>query len=126
MAAAGFDHKEHVETPQGHRPIDVEEIARQHGRGLGAQELPPRGPGAVAFSLIRTPAESKDLGARLGANDRSLQATPGHNQLASVQLDGSLSDTRRHTASLRPCLISSGSRVRILPGAPTRFSHLDL
>jgi hypothetical protein len=59
MAAAGFDHKEHVETPQGHRPIDVEEIARQHGRGLGAQELPPRGPGAVAFSLIRTPAESK-------------------------------------------------------------------
>jgi hypothetical protein len=29
-----------------------------------------------------------------------------------------LSDTGRHTAMLRRCLLSSGSRVRILPGAP--------
>ena len=59
----------------------------------------------------------EDLGAKLGANGRSLQATPGHNQLTSVQLDGSVSYTRQHTAMLRRCLLSSGSRVRILPGA---------
>jgi hypothetical protein len=63
----------------------------------------------------------KDLGAKLGANDRSLQATSGHNQITSVQLDDSLSDTRRHTATLRRCLLSSGSRVRILPGALLSF-----
>jgi hypothetical protein len=43
-----------------------------------------------------------------------LQATPGHNQLASVQLDGLLSDTRRHAAMVRRCLLSSWSFVRIL------------
>jgi hypothetical protein len=63
----------------------------------------------------------KDLGAKLGANDRNLQATSGHNQITSVQLDDSLSDTRRHTATLRRCLLSSGSRVRILPGALLSF-----
>jgi hypothetical protein len=53
----------------------------------------------------------------MGANDRSLQATPGHNHPASVHLDGSLSDTGRRAATSRRCLLSSGSRVRILPGA---------
>src|ERR1700722_13002112 len=65
------------------------------------------------------------LGAKLGANDRRLQATPGHDQLTSVQLDGSLGYTRRHTAMLRRCLLSSGSRVRILPGAPTRVLNWE-
>ena len=86
--------------------------------------------------LIRTQAESEDLGAKLGANGRSLHATPGHDQLASVQLDSSLSDTRRHPAMVRRCLLSSGSRVRILrlhtagrilallvTGAPTAALH---
>jgi hypothetical protein len=59
----------------------------------------------------------QDLGAKLGANDRRRQATPGHNQLTSAQLEGSLGDTGRHAAMVRRCLLSSGSRVRIPPGA---------
>src|SRR5450755_1235397 len=47
MAGAHLDHEEHADTAQGNRAVDMEEIACQHGRGLGAQELPPRGPGAV-------------------------------------------------------------------------------
>lgn len=39
------------------------------------------------------PGSQHNLGARLGANHHSFQATPGHSQLASVQLDGSWSDT---------------------------------
>jgi hypothetical protein len=34
------------------------------------------------------------MGAKLGANGRSPEATPGHNKLASLQLNGPLSDTR--------------------------------
>jgi hypothetical protein len=72
----------------------------------------------------------------VGANGISLQATPGHHQLTFVQLDDSSSDTGRHTAMLRRCLLSSGSRVRILrlhtagrilallvTGAPTAALH---
>jgi hypothetical protein len=35
---------------------------------------------ARCFSIIRTRAGSNDLGAKLGANGHSLQATPGHNR----------------------------------------------
>ena len=73
--------------------------------------------GSGCFFAHSNTSGVEDLGARLGANDRSLQATPGNNQLALVQLDGSSSDIRRRTAMLRRCLLSSGSRVRILPGA---------
>src|SRR5580704_18352275 len=34
-----------------------------------------------------------------------------------MQLNGTLGDTRRRPATARECLLSSGSRVRILPGA---------
>jgi hypothetical protein len=53
----------------------------------------------------------------MGANGHSSRATPGHSQRLSMQLIGPLSDTRQHAATLRRCLLSSGSRVRILPGA---------
>jgi hypothetical protein len=53
----------------------------------------------------------------LPGNNHSFQATLGHSQLASVRLDGSVTDTRRRAATVRRCPLSSGSRVRILPGA---------
>src|SRR3984893_2828837 len=59
-----------------------------------------------------------DLGAKLGANEHSPQATSGHSQPPPVQVNGLLGDARQYAAMVRWCLLSSGSRVRILPGAP--------
>jgi hypothetical protein len=72
----------------------------------------------VHFRLFEQEWSREEQVAKLGANGHSLQATPGHNQLASVQLDSSLGDTRRPAATLERCLLSRGSRVRILTGAP--------
>jgi hypothetical protein len=41
MTGADLDQEEHVQTAHGHRAVDMEEVARQHRRGLGTQELPP-------------------------------------------------------------------------------------
>lgn len=59
------------------------------------------------------------LGAKLEANSHSPQATPSHRQPSSMQFNGPLDDTRQRSATVRWCLLSSGSRVRILPGALT-------
>ena len=72
----------------------------------------------MVISLTQTQARPNKLGARLGANSHSLQAIPGHCQLLSTQLSGLVGEFRRHAATVRWCLLSSGSRVRILPGAP--------
>ena len=48
MAGAGLDHEEHVQTPQGHRAVDVEEIARQHGRRPGCAGTAARSCGCAA------------------------------------------------------------------------------
>lgn len=42
VAGADLDHEEHLDPTQGHRAVDVEEIAGQHRGGLGTRELPPR------------------------------------------------------------------------------------
>src|SRR6516164_5413253 len=47
MAGVGFDHEEDIDAAQGNCAVDVEEIACQHGRRMGAQKLPPSGPGAL-------------------------------------------------------------------------------
>jgi hypothetical protein len=44
-AVADLDHEQDVESLQGHRAVDLEEVDGQHGGGLGAQELPPGGVG---------------------------------------------------------------------------------
>jgi hypothetical protein len=41
MAGAHLDHEEYVQAAQGDRAVDMEEVACQHGGGLGAQELLP-------------------------------------------------------------------------------------
>jgi len=58
MAGADLDREEHVETPYGDRAVDVEEVARQHGRGLRAQELAPCG--AAALRRGRDPQLHQD------------------------------------------------------------------
>ena len=66
---------------------------------------------------FRTPDRSTAWGAKRGANSHSRQATPGHYQPLSVQLKDLPSHTRRHSATPRRWLLSSGSRVRVLPRA---------
>ena len=53
MPTAQFDHEEHVDAAQGDCAVDVEEVARQHRGGPGAQELPPGG--VVALRRGRDP-----------------------------------------------------------------------
>ena len=63
-------------------------------------------------------AKGAEGGAKGGANST---ATGRHQATISLYLcssKGLPGDIGRHTATLRRCLLSSGSRVRILPGAP--------
>jgi hypothetical protein len=57
------------------------------------------------------------LGAKLGANDHRHRATPDHVQLLSPQPSGTSGYTGRRPATLRDCLLSSRSRVRVAVGA---------
>ena len=59
IARADLDHEEAVQAPEGHRAVHVEEVGREHRRGLRVQELPPRGVGVPLgrrgiFSALRT------------------------------------------------------------------------
>ena len=47
MAGADLDHKEHIQAAQGHRAVDMKEVACQHRPCLGVQELPPGIPAAL-------------------------------------------------------------------------------
>jgi hypothetical protein len=58
------------------------------------------------------------MGAKLGANIHRVPAASGHYQPLITQLSRFHSHTERYSASAQMCLLSSGSRVRILPGAP--------
>jgi len=46
ITATNLDREEHIDAPEGDGAVDVEEIARQHGRRLRAQELLPGAAGA--------------------------------------------------------------------------------
>ena len=45
VAVADLEGEQDVEPSQRERAVDVEEVNREHARGLGAQELPPAGVG---------------------------------------------------------------------------------
>jgi hypothetical protein len=51
----------------------------------------------------------------VGANSHSLQATPGHYELLSTQLNGLISDIGRHAAIVRLCLLSLIAAAVALP-----------
>ena len=61
----------------------------------------------------------RSLGARLGANDHSYRATPGHVQPLRLELNGTSSDIQHYRARFRKCLLSSRSRVRVAVGPHT-------
>jgi hypothetical protein len=63
----------------------------------------------------------RSQGAIPGAIGGRCRATQGDAPRQSVQLSGLQSDARRRTATHRRCLLSNGSRVRILPGALTKI-----
>ena len=69
-----------------------------------------------SFTRILTKV-SRFRGASQGATRGRRQATPGDTPGQFVQLEASWSDAKRRPATLRRCLLSSGSQVRILPGA---------
>jgi len=60
------------------------------------------------------------LGAKLGASAHRHGAMPGYVQQLSVRLNGLSGHTWHHKATLRKCLLSSRSRVRVAVGAHTR------
>ena len=117
------------------RPTQI----RGHPRTLAAspsviahesQQTPAAGPRSAngrareAFSRVpsRRPATRPGLGGRSqgaipGAIGGRYRTTQGDSPRQFVQLNALQSDARRRTATLRRCLLSSGSRVRILPGA---------
>ena len=66
MASADLEDEEHLHAAQSDRAVDVEEVAREHGRGLGAQELLPRG--AAALRRRRNPQPFQHPAHRAGAD----------------------------------------------------------
>src|SRR5215468_171324 len=66
MAGADLEDEEHVYAAQGDRAVDMEEVARQHGRALSAQELPPSG--VVALRRGRYPQAFEHPPHRRGAD----------------------------------------------------------
>ena len=67
IAGLDFHDEKDVEPLEGHRAVDVEEVAGQHRRRRGAQELPP---GGVGLSLRgrRDPQGLEDPADRRGAD----------------------------------------------------------
>ena len=100
MAGADLDHEEDVDAAQGDRAVDMEEVARQHGRGLGVQELPPCGAVALrrgrypqAFSTRRTvEGPDADAQAEQFALD-PLVAQPGFSRATCSISSASLAST---------------------------------
>ena len=60
-------------------------------------------------------------GAERGANDRRSRATPGRIQPLPIRPSGTSGHVRRCSATLRECLLSSRSRVRVAVGAQVRM-----
>jgi hypothetical protein len=67
VAVADLECEQDVEPPQGKCAVDVEEVDRQHARGLSAQEAPPRGVG-VAYWRRWDAVAPKDPADRRGAD----------------------------------------------------------
>ena len=89
------------------------------------------GPGAEVVLLPKLPAKpsritrtlarlTKSRGANWGANDARYWATSGHSQRLLAQLNDTSGHIQPPLATARVCLLSSGSQVRILPGAQVK------
>jgi hypothetical protein len=95
-------------------------IAHESPQTPAAGPRSPNGRAREAFSRVRATRPGlggRSQGAIPGATGGRYRATQGDAPRQSIQLNGLQSDARRRTATHRRCLLSSGSRVRILPGA---------
>ena len=72
-------------------------------------------PGIRTLALL-----TRSLGAKLGASYHRHRATPGHIQPLSLQLGGAPGHAQHRPGTLRKCLLSSRSRVRVAVGAQVR------
>jgi hypothetical protein len=82
------------------------------------RQIAPSKSRSTLFSFIRTLAKLiRFQGANWGATDGRCRATQSDMVALFVQLDVSYSDVRLPPATHQRCLLSSRSRVRILPGA---------
>jgi len=70
-----------------------------------------------AMRIRALAALTRSLGAKLGANDHRRRATAGHIQPLSLQPNGTSGHIQHHPGTLRKCLLSSRSRVRVAVGA---------
>ncbi len=64
-------------------------------------------------ALAETVQPTRFRGAKRGANDRRHRATPGYIRPFALARNGTSGHTRHHPATLRKCLLSSRSRVRV-------------
>jgi len=79
-------------------------------------------PGAERRMLIRTLALlTRFRGAKRGANDRRFQAPSGHAQPLPLRMSGTSGHIQHYEGTLRKCLLSSRSRVRVAVGAQVRL-----
>jgi hypothetical protein len=94
-------------------------LGQSDSRVVGSRRrLPMITARSILFSFTRTLAKAtKSGGATWGAAAETFRATPSHSQPLSPQLDITSGYVRHHQATQQMCLLSSGSRVRILPGA---------
>jgi hypothetical protein len=91
----------------GKFPGDEGEVGGASQDALEVGEAAPSGP---SFPV-------KDLEVIADAAQPQLPGDAWLRPASSLQLEGSVSDIWRRVAMVRQCLLSSGSRVRILPGA---------
>ena len=59
-------------------------------------------------------------GAKRGANDHRIRATPGHMQPSAPRPNGTSGHMQHRAGTFRKCLLSSRSRVRVAVGAQVR------
>ena len=118
------DWQTHAGQIRGHpsgKPVhDRGRFPADASRGHSIRRWPRPGgvqPGPSRRRATRPGLDGKSQGAIPGAIGGRCRATQGDAPRQSVQLNALQSDARRRTATHRRCLLSSGSRVRILPGA---------
>ena len=81
---------------------------------------------ALALSIRTLALRTRSRGALRGANDRRCRATPGHMQPRRVRPSGTSGCIRHRPATLRKCLLSSRSRVRVAVGAQIMLVVLNI
>ncbi len=96
----------------------------RHQPGQPEAQGRPGSPGASPVWRIRTLAMLTRLqGAKRGANDGRSWATSGHMQPMPVPRNGTSGHAPHRRATLRKCLLSSRSRVRVAVGAHIQITR---